>query len=63
MLRLGADARRAWKYGETALHYVAWRGRDDGGAAEVVRLLVLLLEWLVQWHFVRCHYYFHLHRR
>ena len=40
MLRLGADARRVHNYGWTALHYVAWRGSDFGGGAEVVRLLV-----------------------
>ena len=39
MLRLGADARRVTKYGETALHWVARHGRDGGGGAEVVRLL------------------------
>ena len=40
MLRLGADARRVDNVGMTALHYVAWRGHDGGGGAEVVRLLV-----------------------
>lgn len=40
MLRLGADARRVDNYGRTALHFVAWRGGDGGGGAEVVRLLV-----------------------
>ena len=40
MLRLGADARRVNNYGSTALHWVARRGRDGGGGAEVVRLLV-----------------------
>lgn len=39
MLRLGADATRANKYGRTALHHVARRGSDRGGR-EVVRLLV-----------------------
>ena len=40
MLRLGADARRVNNDGSTALHLVARRGHDDGGGAEVVRLLV-----------------------
>ena len=40
MLRLGADARRVANDGRTALHRVADRGRDRGGGAEVVRLLV-----------------------
>jgi ankyrin repeat protein len=40
MLRLGADARRVNNYGSTALHWVAYRGGDGGGGAEVVRLLV-----------------------
>ena len=40
MLRLGADARRVNNLGWSALHRVAERGRDDGGGAEVVRLLV-----------------------
>ena len=40
MLRLGADARRVANDGSTALHLVAWRGRNVGGGAEVVRLLV-----------------------
>ena len=41
MLRLGADARRVDDiFGRTALHRVAVRGGDEGGGAEVVRLLV-----------------------
>ena len=40
MLRLGADARLVDNRGWTALHWVALRGSDGGGAAEVVRLLV-----------------------
>ena len=41
MLRLGADARRVTDtYGVTALHLLAARGSDDGGGADVVRLLV-----------------------
>ena len=40
MLRLGADARRVENDGSTALHWVAVRGSDGGGGAEVVRLLV-----------------------
>ena len=40
MLRLGADARRVNNSGWTALHFVAARGSDGGGGAEVVRLLV-----------------------
>ena len=40
MLRLGADARRVDNDGWTALHRVADLGRDRGGGAEVVRLLV-----------------------
>ena len=41
MLRLGANPRHVSKFGETPLHWVAWRGRDyQRSAGEVVRLLV-----------------------
>ena len=40
MLRVGADARRVNDNGWTALHWVAARGGDGGGGAEIVRLLV-----------------------